>query len=34
MARKTKQNKNTSPELLKQVNPENLRLLEDFLIIE
>lgn len=31
MARKTKQNKNTSPELLKQVNPENLRLLEDFL---
>ena len=31
MARKTKQNKNTSPELLKQVNPKNLRLLDDFL---
>lgn len=31
MARKTRQNQNTSPELLKQVNPENLRLLDDFL---
>lgn len=32
MARKTKQNKITSPELLEKVNPENKRLLEDFLI--
>lgn len=31
MARKTKQNNITTPELLKQVNPENLQLLEDFL---
>lgn len=31
MARKTKQNKITSPELLAQVNPENLRLMEDYL---
>lgn len=31
MGRKTKQNKITSPELIAQVNPENLRLMEDFL---
>lgn len=31
MPRKTKQNDITSPELLKQVNPENMQLLEDFL---
>ena len=31
MPRKTKQNNITSPELLKQVNPENMQLLEDFL---
>ena len=31
MGRKTKQNKITSPELLAQVNPENLRLMEDFM---
>lgn len=31
MGRKTKQNHLTSPELLEQVNPENLRLLDDFL---
>lgn len=31
MGRKTQQNKITSPELLEQVNPENKRLLEDFL---
>lgn len=30
MGRKTKMNAITSPELLKQVNPENLQLLEDF----
>ena len=32
MGRKTKQNKITSPELLAQVNPENTRLLDDFLV--
>lgn len=32
MGRKTKQNKLTSPELLAQVNPENLALMEDFLV--
>lgn len=32
MGRKTKQNKITSPELWEKVNPENKRLLEDFLI--
>lgn len=32
MGRKTKQNKITSPELLAQVNPDNRRLVEDFLI--
>lgn len=31
MPRKTKQNDITSPELLKQVNPDNIQLLEDFL---
>ena len=31
MGRKTQQNKITSPELLEKVNPENKRLLEDFL---
>lgn len=31
MPRKTKQNDITSPELLRQVNPENTQLLEDFL---
>ena len=31
MPRKTKQNDITSPELLKQVNPENIQLMEDFL---
>lgn len=31
MGRKTKQNNITSPELLKQVNPDNLRLKQDFL---
>lgn len=31
MGRKTKQNHLTSPELLERVNPENLRLLDDFL---
>lgn len=31
MPRKTKHNDITSPELLKQVNPENMQLLEDFL---
>ena len=31
MGRKTQQNKITSPELLDQINPENKRLLEDFL---
>lgn len=31
MGRKTKQNKITSPELIAQVNPENLRLMDDFL---
>jgi len=31
MARKTKQNKLTSPELLAQVNPENIRLKDEFL---
>ena len=31
MGRKIQQNKITSPELLAQVNPENMRLLEDFL---
>lgn len=31
MARKTKMNSITSPELLKQVNPENSRLLSEFL---
>ena len=30
MARKTKMNSLTSPELLEQVNPDNLRLLDDF----
>lgn len=32
MGRKTKQNKLTSPELLAQANPENLALMEDFLV--
>lgn len=32
MGRETQQNDITSPELLKQVNPENTRLLEDFII--
>lgn len=32
MGRKTKQNKITSPELLSKINPENKRLLDDFLI--
>lgn len=31
MPRKTKQNDITTPELLKQVNPENMQLLDDFL---
>ena len=31
MPRKTKQNDITSPELLSQVNPENMRLKEDFI---
>ncbi len=31
MGRQTKQNKITSPELIAQINPENLRLMEDFL---
>lgn len=31
MPRKTKQNDITSPELLKQVNPENMQLLDDFI---
>lgn len=31
MPRKTKQNKITSPELLEQINPENKRLMEDYL---
>lgn len=31
MARKTRQNNITTPELLRQVNPENMQLLEDFL---
>ena len=31
MARKTKQNDITSPELIAQINPENIRLLEDFI---
>ena len=34
MGRKTKQNHLTSPELLEQVNPENLRLLDDFLDLD
>lgn len=32
MGRKTKKNKLTSPELLAQVNPENMALMEDFLV--
>lgn len=32
MGRKTKQNKLTSPELLAQVNPENIALMNDFLV--
>lgn len=32
MGRKTKKNKITSPELLAQVNPENMALMEDFLV--
>lgn len=32
MGRRTKQNKITSPELLAQVNPDNLALMEDFLV--
>ena len=32
MARKTQQNSITSPELIAQINPENIRLLEDFLM--
>ena len=32
MGRKTQQNDITSPELIKQVNPENIRLLNDFII--
>lgn len=32
MGRKTKQNKITSPELLEKINPENKRLLDDFMI--
>ena len=31
MARATKYNKLTSPELLARVNPENLQLMEEFL---
>ena len=31
MPRKTKQNEITSPELLSQVNPENIRLKQDFI---
>ena len=31
MPRKTKQNEITSPELLSQVNPENIRLKHDFI---
>lgn len=31
MGRSTKQNKITSPELLEKVNPENIRLMEDFI---
>lgn len=31
MARKTKMNSLTSPELISQINPENIRLMEDFL---
>lgn len=31
MSRKTKQNKITSPELIAQINPENIRLMNDFL---
>lgn len=32
MGRKTRQNKLTSPELLAQINPENLALINDFLV--
>jgi site-specific recombinase XerD len=32
MARKTQQNSITSPELISKVNPENIRLLDDFII--
>lgn len=31
MGRKTKQNKITSPELIAQINPKNIRLMNDFL---
>ena len=31
MPRKTKQNEITSPELLNQVNPDNVRLKQDFI---
>ena len=31
MGRKTRQNKITSPELIAQINPKNIRLMNDFL---